>query len=106
MLIGCICCHGPTDRNGNCPHCDERKIMREDHEDLKDISGNRVAQLVPSKTDADYAAELRQRIVEAYKPLFTLLEEADKKGFNINSTVGKDYMGRFTFATLQVMKVY
>lgn len=65
-----------------------------------------IAQLVPNKTDADYAAELRQRVIEAYQPLFALLEEADKRGFNINSTVGKDFMGKFTFAQLQVMKVY
>jgi hypothetical protein len=84
--------------------------MQDDHEDLKDKTHYRsppsIAQLIPNKTDADYAAELRQRIIEAYGPLFALLEEADKRGFNINSTVGKDFLGKFTFATLQIMKVY
>ena len=25
-MIGCVCCHGPTDENGNCYRCDWQKI--------------------------------------------------------------------------------
>lgn len=67
---------------------------------------SKIATLVPNKTDADYAAEIKKKIIEAYQPLFEVLQEADKKGFNVVSNVGKDYQGRFTFAQLQVMKVY
>lgn len=65
-----------------------------------------IATLVPNKTDADYAAEIKQKIIDAYQPLFLVLQEADKRGFNVQSTVGKDFNGRFTFAQLQVVKVY
>lgn len=67
---------------------------------------NEIVAIVPGKTDADFAKEIKERIIEAYKPVFIALQEADAKGFGVNSTVGKDFSGRYTFAQLQVVKVY
>lgn len=73
---------------------------------MSDEIHTNIAQLVPTKTDADFAAEIKQRIIEAYQPVFMALEEADKRGFGVQSTVGKDFAGKFNFAQLQVVKVF
>lgn len=72
----------------------------------KIMEERKVTQLIPSKTDGDFAADLKERIIEAYQPLFKVMEEADKKGFGINVQAGKTAMGKFDFAQLQIIKIY
>lgn len=67
---------------------------------------NEVVAIVPGKTDADFAAELKNKVVQAYQPLFEILLEAEKKGFHINVAAGKNPLGKWDFAQLQVVKVY
>lgn len=70
------------------------------------VKNANVSLLTPSKTDADFAADLKERIIGAYQPLFKVMEEADKKGFGINVQAGKTAMGKFDFAQLQIIKIY
>lgn len=74
--------------------------------DYSKVGRDTVATLVPTKTDADFAAEIKQRIIEAYKPVFEALQEADNRGFGVSSQVAKGFDGKFTFAQLQIVKVY
>lgn len=62
-------------------------------------------QLVPNKTDQDYANELRQRVIEAYKPLIAVLQEATDNKFIVNATVGQSQVtGKIEVIQLQLMK--
>jgi hypothetical protein len=45
-----------------------------------------IAQLVPTKPDADIAAELKAKIAEALKPVCALIDEAAAAGFLVNWT--------------------
>lgn len=61
--------------------------------------------LVPAKTDKDYAAELKARIIEAYKPLIEVLQEATENNFIINCTVARNQAtGRIELQVIQIMK--
>lgn len=65
-----------------------------------------VVELVPGKTDKQIAEELKEKIIEAYKPFIEMLDEADKHGFNVVASVGKNAIGKYTIVQLQIMKIY
>lgn len=67
---------------------------------------NNVAQLVPTKSDAELANELKEKVAEAYKPFLELLNEYDKHGLNVQAGVGKNAFGKYAIVQLQVIKVY
>jgi hypothetical protein len=45
------------------------------------MQDNNVATLVPTKSDAQIAAELKTEIIEAYKPILAVLDKASVLGF-------------------------
>ena len=65
-----------------------------------------IAQLVPTKSDAELANELKEKVAEAYKPFLELLNEYDKYGLNVQAGVGKNAFGKYAIVQLQVLKVY
>lgn len=64
-----------------------------------------IATLVPNKSDKEKAEEYKKRIIEAYKPILTILDEASKDGFNINAGCGSTPLG-FQLVQLIVSKIY
>ena len=70
------------------------------------IHGGKVATLVPSGTDAEYAAELKAKVIEHYQPLLKLLTEANNKGFTVNVGCGIGPLGDYVIAQLSINKVF
>lgn len=62
--------------------------------------------LVTTKSDAELANELKDKVAEVYEPLLALLNEYDKHGFNVQAGVGKNAFGKYVIVQLQVIKVY
>ena len=67
---------------------------------------NNVTQLVPGKSDAESAAELKLKIVEAYEPILAVLNEVTKAGFVAQIQVGPDAFGKPHITVLQIYKNY
>ena len=65
-----------------------------------------VAQLVPGKSDAQLADELKLKIVEAYEPILAVLNEVTKAGFVAQIQVGPDAFGKPHITALQIYKNY
>ncbi len=65
-----------------------------------------ILQLAPSGTDADFAAELKQKIIERYKPLLELLTEAGNRGFSVQVACGKGPLGNYIIQQLTISKVF
>lgn len=64
-----------------------------------------LVKLIPNKTDRDYANELRARVIEAYKQLIAILQEATDNKFMVNATVGQSQVsGKIELMQLQLMK--
>lgn len=61
--------------------------------------------LVTAKPDKEYAAELKKRIIEAYKPLIEVLQDATDNHFIVNCTVAQNQAtGRIELQVIQIMK--
>ena len=69
-------------------------------------SESNVATLVPTKSDAEVAAELKKRAIEVYEPVLQLLNEAHAAGFEIAIGSGLAPIGRHMITHLRVAKVY
>ena len=65
---------------------------------------NNAIKLVPTKSDADLAAELKQEIIEAYEPALAALEKASKAGFMVNMNCGKNFFGQMVINELIISK--
>ena len=65
-----------------------------------------IISLAPSGTDAEYAAELKRQVIEAYQPLLKLLTEANNKGFTVNVGCGIGPLGDYVIAQLSINKVF
>ena len=65
-----------------------------------------ITQLVPGKSDAQLAAELTLKIVEAYEPILAVLNEVTKAGFVAQIQVGPDAFGKPHITALQIYKNY
>lgn len=66
---------------------------------------NAPVSLVTNKPDKEYATELKARILEAYKPLIEVLQEATNNGFICNCTVAMNQAtGKLEVQTLQILK--
>lgn len=66
----------------------------------------KILQLAPAGTDAEYAAEIKVRAIEAWKPLLELMQEANKKGFRIVINAGMNELGQAFIHNMEVQKVY
>jgi hypothetical protein len=69
-------------------------------------SESNVATLVPTKSDADLAAEFKKRAIEVYEPVLQLLNEANAAGFEIGIGSGLTPIGKHMITALRVAKVY
>ena len=67
---------------------------------------NNVTQLIPGKSDAQLADELKLKIVEAYEPILAVLNEVTKAGFVAQIQVGPDAFGKPHITALQIYKNY
>jgi hypothetical protein len=66
-----------------------------------------IAQLVPTKSDADYAQELKKRIIDAYQPFLDILTEAKKHGFEIQmQSAANPIDNKVSITILQIIKIY
>ncbi len=65
---------------------------------------NNQIKLVPTKSDADLAAELKQEIIEAYKPALAALEKAIKAGFIVQVNCGMNFFGQMVINELIISK--
>ena len=69
-------------------------------------SESNVATLVPTKSDADLAAEFKRRAIELYEPVLELLNEAQAADFEISLGSGLAPIGKHMITVLRVAKVY
>jgi hypothetical protein len=60
--------------------------------------------LVPSRPDAEIAAELRAKMEAAWEPVCRVLDEARAAGFEISSAAEPDYAGRHRLTRLIIAK--
>ena len=65
---------------------------------------NDTIRLVPTKSDVDLAAELKQEIIEAYKPVLAVLEKANKAGFIVQVNCGMNCFGQMVIDELIISK--
>ena len=65
---------------------------------------NDTIRLVPTKSDADLAAELKQEIIEAYKPALAALEKASKTGFIVHVCCRMNCFGQMVIDELIISK--
>lgn len=61
-------------------------------------------QLVPTKPDAEIAAELKQEIIDAAQPVCLILEKAQRLGFNVSISWGMNALGKMQIAQLIIAK--
>lgn len=80
--------------------CFEARISIE-HDRMNDA-----IKLIPTKPDADLAAELKQEIIEAYKPALAILEKANKAGFVVQVSCGINCLGQMIITQLIIAKHY
>ena len=71
-----------------------------------DPAKDNIVQLAPSGTDAEYAAELKAKVIEYYAPLLKLLTEANNKGFQVNVGCALGPLGDYIIANLNISKVF
>lgn len=67
---------------------------------------NQVTQLVPTRPDSEIAADLKQRILQAYEPLLKLFDEATEQGFMVNVGTGPNAFGKVTITNFILAKKY
>lgn len=72
----------------------------------KDIAKKTIVELVPGQTDAEIAADLKARNIEAWKPILLLMEEAHKKGFRVQINAGLNELGQAFIHNIEIIKMY
>jgi hypothetical protein len=65
-----------------------------------------VTKLVPGKTDQEIADDIRRRLIDAYRPLLDLADEAKDNGLVFQCAIGENAFGKFVITNCQIMKVY
>lgn len=66
----------------------------------------KIAQLVPTKSDKEIAEELRKELAEAAKPYLDACTKANSLGFVVNSQFNIDPFGRYVITQLNLMKYF
>lgn len=67
---------------------------------------NNIVKFASAGTDANYAAEIKAKIIEAYAPLLKILTEANNKGFRVNVGCGQGPLGEYVIMQLDISKVF
>ena len=67
---------------------------------------DQIPRLVPTKPDAELAAEFKKRAVELYQPILDLCTEAHAAGFEINVQSSMGPLGKHVITLLKVVRVY
>ena len=83
----------------------EEQVQMAKEQQLKEQNKSPV-QLVPTKSDADLAAEFKEKVIKAYEPLIEVLNEYDKHGLNMQCSVGKNAFNKYQIVQLAVVKQY
>lgn len=65
-----------------------------------------IHQLVPGKSDAEIAADLKIRVLKAWEPLLVLMDEAMSHGFNIQVQAGKGGLGKCIIHSIVLSKIF
>lgn len=73
---------------------------------LKEAKADNIAKLVPGQSDAEIANDLKARSIEIWKPLLALMEEAHKKGFEVQINAGLNELGQAFIHNIKIMKIY
>ena len=60
--------------------------------------------IIPTLSDADIAADLKRRMIEAFQPILALCDEAEAKGFVLAYGSGKGPLGKQVITQLVVAK--
>jgi len=68
------------------------------------MTDNNVLNVVPGKSDADVAADIKAAMLEALKPVCKAIDDAKTKGFVVTFNLGPDYAGHHVVALLTVAK--
>lgn len=67
---------------------------------------NKIHTLVPTKSDKDVANELRDKLIQVYRPVLDILTEAKKAGFDVSVTTGADGFNIVRLMNIQIVKQY
>ena len=67
---------------------------------------NEIARIVPTKPDAEVAADFKRRAVEIYQPLLDLCTEAHQSGFEVQISSGMGPLGKHVITMCKVVRVY
>jgi hypothetical protein len=70
------------------------------------MDDNKVVSIVPSTTDAEYAASLKKEVIVLYEPLLKLLTEANNKGFHVDVGCGIGPLGTYVITQLRIIKIF
>ena len=65
-----------------------------------------VARIVPTKPEAEVAADFKRRAVEIYQPLLDLCTEAHQAGFEVHIGSGMGPLGKHVLTMCRVIRVY
>ena len=86
----------------------ETRVDANNAEPFTDYGGvGRVAQLVPGKTDADRAAEIKQRAQAAWAPILALMDEAAATGFLLRwQGITPNAFGKHELVDLHLLKKF
>lgn len=67
---------------------------------------NGAIQLVPGKSDAMIAQELRASVEKGIAPLLAAMNEAKQLGFSINFNLGPDWRGQVAIQSLVISRQF
>lgn len=65
-----------------------------------------VTRLIPTKSDAEVAADFKRRMVEVYEPVLRLVDEIRAAGFEPGIQSGVGPLGKEVIARLSITKSY
>ena len=82
--------------------------MSDNLQDLRDFNetDKAIARIVPTLSDADIAADLKRRMVDAFQPILAICDEAKSKGFVIGYGSGEGPLGKQVITQLIVARHY
>lgn len=68
--------------------------------------GEKPVQLVTGKTDRELADEIKQAVIEAYKGIIPVMQNALDKGFQVNASIGVSQFGQVHIAHVIISKEF
>lgn len=67
---------------------------------------NDIARIVPTKSDAERAREIKEDIIEKLKPVLESLTQAHSEGFKVNFHLGPNSFNQVILQTLIVSREF